>query len=152
MEDEEEEKAPQKIHHFNGMGIAKEMASCTTLKVAMVEEVDQSFLVAGCCYCHGMTQGLELEAFCAAWMTEVTKTRDRTRGFWRKTRWRNGQRKSQCMDSTPEYNIARLALDDRGETGRILDCAVVGEVPGRGDIVPASFEPLSVPSCLFPLA
>ena len=49
-------------------------------------------------------------------------------------------------------NAARLALDGRGGTGGILGCSVVGEVPGRGDTVPASFEPLSVPSCPSPLA
>ena len=69
MADGEEEEAPKKIYHFNRMGMEEEMAPCTMVKVAMVEEVDQSFLVACCCYCHRMTQGLESEACCAAGVT-----------------------------------------------------------------------------------
>ena len=73
MAEGEEEEAPQKIHHLNGLGMAEEMAPCTKVRVAMVEEVDQSFLVvlvAGCCYCHAMTRGLESGACCAAWATD----------------------------------------------------------------------------------
>ena len=55
------EGAPEKLHHLNGMWVAKEVAPLIMVKVAVVEDVDQSFSVvsvAGCCCFHGSTQGL----------------------------------------------------------------------------------------------
>ena len=48
-------------------------------------------------------------------------------------------------------NVARLALDGHGGTGGTLGSSVIREVPGSGDTVPVSFEPVSTPSCPSPL-
>ena len=43
-------------------------------------------------------------------------------------------------------NATTMALDGRGGTGGTLGISVDGEVPERGDTVPASFESASPPS------
>ena len=66
-----EEEAPKKSHHLNGMGVVDEVAPSPMVRVAVVGEVDQSFLVVSvtgcCCCCHVLTRGLELGACCGTW-------------------------------------------------------------------------------------